>query len=252
MCEQHSDHECVKVKVRDFACALEKYNSCSLYVTFEIVLAVIIIALQVVSLIHLVQTYEYHGGLMLLITLLTAYLATDFINGIVHMIVDNNTNYTSIVGPFIASFHVHHFKLRYTERHPLHLYFTESSHKFWLFIYLILLTISQKHLKLDANLNLGLVLFGILSSIAELSHYWCHNARKTDKVISFLQKYHVLLSLKHHRLHHIEDNKNYAFLNGMSDPLLNIIARTYFKGYKNNSDKHVALYFKNLDQHSAQ
>ena len=84
------------------------------------------------------------------------------------------------------------------------------------------------NLVLDANLNLGLVSFGILSSVAELSHYWCDSA-KTNAFISFLQKYRILLSLKHHRHHHIQDNRNYAFLNGASDPLLNIIAHTLIK-----------------------
>lgn len=240
MISENSDN-----KVNEFSSAIDKYHAFSLYVKFENCLAVIIVAFQVLSVIHLIKTYHYQGGLLFITSLCIAYLATDFFNGLVHMIVDNNTNYTSIAGPFIAAFHIHHLKVKYTPKHPLNIYFTESGHKFWLVIYLALLIYSQKYITLNPNLNVGLVLFGILSSIAEVSHYWCHNPPKNNSCILFLQKYRILLSLKHHRAHHIGDNINYAFLNGVSDPVLNIIARHFYKGYKNHSDQHVKRYFKN-------
>lgn len=248
MFKNSSTPEDVNTKSREFSCAIVKYNVVSLYVQFETLLAVMVVSLQALSVFNLMQTYHYHGAVSFIITLLITYLATDFFNGLVHMIVDNNTNYTSIWGPFVAAFHLHHAKLKYTKRHPLKIYFTESGHKFWLVIYLIILTNSQKYFYLNTNLNLGLVIFGVLSSIAELSHYWCHNVPKKNRIIPFLQKYHVLLSLKHHRVHHTNDNTNYAFLNGISDPLLNIIARHCYKGYKNHSDKHVAIYLKDLHE----
>ena len=122
----------------------------------------------------------------------------------------------------------------------------ESGHKFWLAIYLIILAFMQYFFTINANLNLGFVAFGIFSSIAEISHYWCHNPPRNNVIIAFLQKYRILLSLKHHRIHHTQDNMNYAFLNGVSDPLLNIIARRFFKGYKDRSDRHVATYNERL------
>jgi len=234
------------IKVSEFSDAIEKYQTFSLYTKFETLLAIMIIILQALSLINLWRTYHYHSALSIIFILFIAYLATDFFNGLVHMIVDNNTHYNSIVGPFIAAFHMHHFKMQYTERHPLKIYFIESGHKFWLGLYLILLIAAQQFMSLSANLNLSLVAFGLLSSIAEVSHYWCHNGSKNNAIITFLQKYRLLLSLKHHRIHHVHDNMNYAFLNGISDPLLNIIARHYYKGYQNHSDKHVATYVKRI------
>jgi hypothetical protein len=175
---------------------------------------------------------------------LIAYIATDFINGLVHMIVDNTNHFTSAVGPFIAAFHLHHYKLKYKEAHAFKIYFYESGHKFWLVVYLLLLIFAQKVLPLSPHVNLGLVLLGIFSSIAEVSHYWCHKQKGNHRMITVLQKYNLLLSFQHHRLHHTHDNINYAFLNGMTDPLLNIIARCCYKGYKNHSDKYVQAYFK--------
>lgn len=233
-----------EIKVKEFSRAIEKYNTISFYMRFESLLAMLVILLQALSLVSLIHTYSFQGVSVFVLSIAMAYLATDFFNGLVHMMVDNNTHYTSIVGPFIAAFHLHHLKLRYTEKNPFKIYFTESGHKFWLVMYLIVLTGLQKSSFLEPNLNLMLVVFGILSSVAELSHFWCHNPPKNNAIITFLQKNHLLLSLEHHRLHHIHDNRNYAFLSGISNPLLNVIARNHFKGYKNNSDRHVANYIK--------
>ena len=232
-------------KFHQFNHAIEKYNSTPRYTQFEIFLSVIVILTQALSLFNLFETYSMQSLPGFLGTLVLAYVATDFINGLVHMMVDNNSHFTSIFGPFIAAFHLHHYKLRYQEKHPIKIYFYESGHKFWLVIYLLLLIYAQHNLHVSPNLNLGLVTFGILSSIAELSHYWCHQ-QHNNRMILWLQKYRLLLSLKHHRLHHINDNTHYAFLNGISDPLLNLIARACYKGYKNRSDKYVFAYFQKI------
>jgi len=231
-------------KFHQFDRAIEKYQSIPRYMQFEIFLSVAIIFMQGLSLLNLFQTYSMQSVPGFLGTLILAYVVTDFINGLAHMIVDNSSHFTSIFGPFIAAFHLHHYKLRYKEKHPIKIYFYESGHKFWLVIYLLLLIYAQHNLHLSSNLNLGFVTFGILSSIAELSHYWCHQHTKNNRVVLGLQKYRLLLSSKHHRLHHVNDNTHYAFLNGISDPLLNLIARTCCKGYKNRSDKYVLAYFK--------
>jgi len=235
-------------KCHQFECAIEKYHSIAFYRQFEILLSVIVILTQGLSLFNLIQTYSMPSVPSLLGTLFFAYIATDFFNGLAHMILDNNRHFTSIVGPFIAAFHVHHHQLRYKETHPIKIYFYESGHKFWLVFYLLLLLYAQQKQCLSPNLNLGLVIFGILSSVAELSHYWCHQHRKNNRIVRCLQKYHLLLSFKHHHLHHVKDNTHYAFLNGVSDPVLNIIARICCKGYKNHSDKYVFAYFKKNKQ----
>lgn len=245
-----STPECFEVKVREFSLAIEKYNTISFYRKFETLVAILIVTLQIVSIIHVMETYHFHGVLICMELIFMAWLVTDFIGGIAHMIVDNNTNYTSITGPFVAAFHMHHSRRKYMKKHPLKIYFTESGQKFWLLAYLLILVVMQKFGVLNSDLNAGLVAFGVFSSIAEVSHYWCHNPPKNKRLIYFLQKYRILLSLTHHRHHHVQDNRNYAFLNGLSDPLLNIIASNFFSGYKKNSDKHVAVYTQRLRGHS--
>ena len=229
-------------KTQSFTTAISKYNLNPWYVRLEIAASTIIILLQIITTITLLKSYYPTPFFMVLITLVFSYIATDFINGLVHMIVDNSANYTSPVGPFIAAFHLHHLKLSYQNKHPLKIYFYESGHKLWLVFYLLIIFTLQQTLGLNFCLNLCLVSIGVFSSIAELSHFWCHNPSQTNSVIRRLQRYGLLLSMKHHKTHHQKDNKHYAFFNGMTNPLLNLIARLFFKGYKNRSDKYVAGY----------
>lgn len=231
-------------KVNEFIQAIQKYLNHWRYRSFERLVSFLIVSLQAITLFNLIYTYESTSYSGLILVLVIAYIVTDFVNGLVHMYMDNNTYYTSPAGPYIAAFHLHHAKYFYTERHPLKVYFDESGTKFWLLVYLVALVGIQLNFHLGVSLNTGLVAFGIFSSIAELSHYWCHNATDENRLILWLQNHHVLLSKKHHKAHHCSDNIQYAFLNGVTDPLINLIALYCCKGYKNHSDKHTRAYMQ--------
>ncbi len=222
---------------------MQQYNTIRIYTLLERINSLGVISLQAVTLINLLRAYDGTLFIALFGALIVAYIMTDFINGFVHMYMDNNTQYTSVVGPFISAFHLHHAQ-KYKTKHPLKVYFYETGTKFWLFVYLIGLVFAQHSFSLNYSVNVCLVSIGILSSIAELSHYWCHNAVKKNKFICLLQKYHILLSKKHHAVHHLHDNTHYAFLNGVTDPLLNKISRYFYKGYKNHADQHAAAYIQ--------
>ena len=228
--------------------AFDKYINVPFYKRFEIFLSILIVSLQVWSLYQLLQHYYFLSMPRFVGTIIISFLITDFFNGLVHLIVDNNTNYTSLWGPYVAAFHTHHIKPTYKQYDILQVYLFESGHKFWLAIFLLILCPLQYRLHLNPEFELGLIAFVILSSLAEVSHYLCHKKSNT-KITKFLQSCGLLLNMSHHRIHHINDNVNYAFLNGMSDPLLNIIAKLFFKGYKNHSDKHARFYFyKTIDK----
>ena len=231
-------------KFKEFTLAMDKYKNQFFYIHTRLVVSVLIVSLQFLTLLHLFQSDINTNPFILILALIAAYIITDFVNGLVHMYMDNNTNYTSFVGPFVSAFHLHHSKPTYTKRHPIKVYFFESGSKFWLLIYLFALMAAQKYLPLYYAFDVGLVSFGILSSVAEVSHYWCHNATKKNKMIRRLQKYRLLLPKQHHVVHHRLDNTQYAFLNGMTDPLLNLISKYCYDGYKHNADEHTAAYVK--------
>lgn len=231
-------------KVNEFIQAIQKYLGHRRYKFFETLVSFLIITLQAITLFNLIYTYENSSFFYLILVLVIAYVATDLVNGLVHMYMDNNTYYSCLVGPYIAAFHLHHAKSIYQIRHPLKVYFDESGTKFWLLVYLFILVSIQLNVHLGVFLNVGLVAFGIFSSVAEVSHYWCHNATEKNRLILWLQNNHVLLSKEHHKAHHCSDNTQYAFLNGVTDPLLNLIAGYHYKGYKNYADKHTRIYIQ--------
>ena len=85
-----------------------------------------------------------------------------------------------------------------------------------------------------------LVWVGCLSSWAKVSHYMCHTTNSGFQ--GGLARLGVVLGKSHHSRHHAEDNLNYAFLNGWTDPVLNRIAKMCNGGYKRTTDLHDDLY----------
>jgi len=48
--------------------------------------------------------------------------------------------------------------------------------------------------------------------------------------------------MSHHKEHHAKDNVGYAFLNGMSDVLIDKIANKLYAGYQQHTDRHFENY----------
>ncbi|WP_324172212.1 fatty acid desaturase CarF family protein [Sulfurimonas sp.] len=224
-------------KQEEFNNAMQKYHQNKFYQHVYTFVSVVNIGLEVI-LLYILFTLNISWFWMLPVFLI-AYFSTDFLNGFVHLYMDNNDNYNSFAGVFIARFHLHHKTPTYKNKNVFVIYFNESGSKFWLVPYLIVVlflsTLDINHIFLTV-----LILVGILSSFAEVSHYLCHNSK--SKIVLFLQKIGLLLSMNHHERHHMEDNNRYAFLNGMSDFILDKIAKIFYGGYKDNLDKHYEMY----------
>ena len=217
---------------------MQRYENVGIYTAIYKSVSVANVSLQL-YLLYLV--FPLSIGLPLQVfALVAAYLAADFLNGLVHMFMDSYDDYESPEGPLIAAFHLHHRTPLYKKNNILLVYFNESGAKNWLVGYLLLAVILIKTSSVPPVLSSIMVYFGILSSVAEVSHYCCHVV--DSRATQYLRYLGLLLSKKHHGRHHIEDNVNYAFLNGFTDPLLNVIARTFSRGYKNTTDKHYAAY----------
>ena len=217
---------------------MELYNSGSRYKVFGGAVSIVNVSLQLYLLYRIWP--QSIGIAWHLFALLAAYPITDFVNGLVHMYMDNNDRYNSTAGPLIANFHMHHKIPQYKKHNLLVVYFMESGSKIWLAVYLLalLLMVGVPHLN-PVVLHI-LVYIGILSSFAEVSHYLCHSSIST--LAGLLGGCGLFLSKRHHARLHLQDNSNYAFLIGLSDPLINIIAAKYYKGYKQNTDLHFAYY----------
>jgi uncharacterized membrane protein YbaN (DUF454 family) len=224
-------------KQKQFHKAMDKYNSQNYYPNMYKLVSILNVSMQVILLFILFSSnmpwYFYIIGIFI------AYFLTDFINGLVHMYMDNNDDYNSIWGPFIASFHLHHKIEKYRDANIFLIYFNESGAKFWLVPYLAIVILLST-LQINTFLLHLLTYIGILSSFAEVSHYLCHNAN--SNLVKTLQKYRILLPTKHHAKHHQFDNQSYAFLNGSSDFIIDKIANKLYRGYKDGSDEHFKKY----------
>jgi hypothetical protein len=227
----------VEEKQQQFNAAMTLYSSRKVYALFGTVVAVVNCSLQLYL---LWRVFSLSIGVVQQLALLwVAYLLTDFINGLVHIYMDNNDNYTSLAGPLIANFHLHHKTPLYRKHSLPVVYFVESGSKVWLVGYLAVVAWLITVAPLPPQCAWLLIYVGILSSWAEVSHYLCHSS--TAAPVQLLAQCGFLLAKRHHARHHLEDNCNYAFLNGWSDPLLNVIARCY-PGYRNTTDQHFAGY----------
>ncbi len=226
------------VKQQQFNRAMELYTSKAGYKLFGHLISTANITLQL-YLLYLVWPLSI-GPVWQLLALVAAYLLTDFINGLVHMYMDNNDRYQSIDGPLIANFHLHHKTPMYKKRNLLVVYYLETGSKVWLVGYLLLVVALASLLELNSTVLYTLVYIGILSSVAEVSHYLCHSS--LSPVALFLARSGLLLTKRHHAPHHLRDNNGYAFLNGFTDPLLDLIATACCTGYKQHTDLHYAQY----------
>ena len=228
----------LSAKQHQFNTAMELYRSKAGYKAFGHLISTTNITLQL-YLLYLVWPLSI-GPVWQLVALVVAYLLTDFINGLVHMYMDNNDRYESIDGPLIANFHLHHKTPMYTKRNLLVVYYMETGSKVWLVGYLLLVVALETLFEINSTLLYILVYIGILSSLAEVSHYLCHSSR--SPVALFLARIGLLLTKRHHATHHLRDNNGYAFLNGFTDPLLDLIATACCTGYKQHTDLHYAQY----------
>lgn len=225
-------------KQMQFNAAMERYNSKRGYKVFGSAVAVINISLQLLLLIRILPLSIGPGWQIF--SFVAAYVAADFINGLVHMFMDCNDRYDSPVGPLIANFHMHHKIPQYKKHNLLLVYFSESGSKVWLAGYLIAVLLLSAVPGIHPVLLYVLLYVGILSSCAEVSHYLCHSS--TSAAVEFFGRSGLLLSKRHHAKHHLQDNSSYAFLNGCTDPLLDRIAALFSTGYKGTTDRHYALY----------
>ena len=225
-------------KQRQFNEAMERYEQKTVYQAIGKAVSLANVSLQVYSL-SLVMPLTI-GLPAHALAFIAAYAVADLINGLVHMYMDNSDSYDSPAGPLIAAFHLHHRTPVYRKNPLPVVYFNESGSKNWLVGYLLLAVVLIRTGAVPPTVAWTMVYVGILSSLAEVSHYCCHtvDGRMTD----LLRKAGLFLSKKHHARHHLKDNVGYAFLNGMTDPLLNIIAKRFFSGYKNTTDLHYAAY----------
>lgn len=226
------------LKQQEFNAAMDRYENGTVYTRFTKAVSLINVGLQAI-LLYLALPLSI-GPKGQAAALILSLLAADFINGWIHLVMDNNDDYSSWAGPLVAAFHLHHRTPQY-KINPLPLvYFNETGSKVWLVPFLGLSAALVGAGFVHPVAAYVLLYTGILSSVAEISHYCCHVP--DTRVPQVLRRFGLFMGKEHHALHHVKDNTHYAFLNGVTNPLLNLIAVRAYPGYKNTTDLHYALY----------
>lgn len=228
----------LEIKQAQFNAAMDRYENTLTYKLIDKTIAIVNVVLQAVLLWKILPVTI--GVELQIAAFVLAYLLADFINGLIHLYMDRNDDYESIAGPLIAKFHLHHKTPRYKDNSVPVVYFNETGAKVWLAFYLSIVALLSSLPDISPFGLCILVYFGVLSSVAEVSHYLCHNSNSPTAL--FLSRVGILLSKSQHGRHHLEDNVNYTFLNGISDPLVNAVARRWSCGYKQGTDLHFARY----------
>ncbi|MDP2361055.1 MAG: fatty acid desaturase CarF family protein [bacterium] len=181
----------------------------------------------------LARPLDWAGGLA---AFLLAYVLADLLNGLIHLAMDHCARYSGWTGPLVAAFHLHHRTPRYQDKALWRVYVHESGFKLWLPAFQAGILLLIWNPGLPPFLLRVLALCAVLSSWAELSHYLCHNRR--GRLLNLLARCGLLLDMRRHARHHREDNCSYAFLNGWTNPLIDLVARRCFPGYKQGTDLH--------------
>ncbi|MRR14869.1 MAG: hypothetical protein EG826_00265 [Deltaproteobacteria bacterium] len=228
----------LELKQKQFNAAIALYENKKRYRLLGLGVSITNIALQIYTLICALKLSIGIGWQI--VAFVVAYLVTDFVNGLIHLYMDHNDAYESWAGPLIANFHLHHRTPRYQNNHVLAVYFFETGSKVWLVFYLAVLAVLFHLPHIPPVVLYTMTYVGILSSVAEVSHYLVHNSM--SPVALFLARIKLLLPKRQHAAHHLQDNISFTFLNGITDPLVNVIARRYFPGYKTTTDLHYAHY----------
>lgn len=226
-------------KQGEFQHAIERYGTVPFYRRAGLAVSVANMSLLVWLILHGLRGWS--GFPTEAAALASAALVADFVNGVVHLIMDRASGYRSAIGPFVANFHLHHRIPNYRRRNLFAVWFLESGSKFWLVGYLAAVVWAlPSAMGWSPAWAHFLVLVGVLSTWAEVSHYMCHTTRY--RIQGFLERIGLVLSRSGHSRHHAEDNVDYAFLNGWTNPVLNRLAKLLSRGYKSTTDLHTAAY----------
>lgn len=159
----------------------------------------------------------------LLALLFLAYIAADFLSGLVHFLGDSFGNeFTPYIGPaFIFPFRDHHVDPKGITRHD----FVETNGNNCLVSLPILLYCFFAPLKSGdfpwMRTFWTLVLVGIF--FTNQIHKWAHQD-EPNKFIRYMQKKHWILSPEHHKIHHTAPYDTYfCITTGWWNPLLHKI-----------------------------
>ncbi|CAF0837247.1 unnamed protein product [Adineta ricciae] len=166
---------------------------------------------------HNIRWGPQHAGAKLLASQYTnvlGILTADFASGIVHWGADTwgSVDMPFIGRNFLRPFREHHIDPTSITRHDfietngdnfavIVPYLFYMAHKFTYF--------SDADIKRSYNFEVYMFLLAIFVSMTNQFHKWSHTYFGLPSYIVFLQRYHIILPRKHHRVHHVVPHDTY-------------------------------------------
>lgn len=148
------------------------------------------------------------------------YVGADFVSGVVHWFADTwGTLKWPIIGnSFIRSFREHHVDPLAITRHD----FVEANGASAIAALPVLLAcLYTSHNGIGNYVFVASLMWLCIFSVATSQfHKWSHQKCPTPAV-RFLQNYRIILSPKHHDIHHLDLDRHYCMTTGWLNPILN-------------------------------
>ena len=147
-----------------------------------------------------------------------AYIFTDWMSGNLHVILDNPVmNTWPVIGPEAKAFQGHHYDPTAVARGNW-MNFLREHHSL-----VFLVMISYIILKPSSP---GLMLFSLhflwQSHVMMASHRWSHtNPKYLSPMVRTMQRWGIVMSVKHHSMHHASYDCNFCIFSGKSNIVLN-------------------------------
>jgi len=170
--------------------------------------------LMIINAVYLVKYFRVSNWYSILVYGLFGMLIADFFSGLVHWGADTwGSVDMPIVGKsFLRSFREHHIDPTAITRHD----FIETNGDnfsiclpFLLGMFYLFSIYSENEIRQIYNYQMFLFLCLISISLTNQIHSWSHTYFGLPRFVKFLQKMHIILPIRHHRIHHVSPHETY-------------------------------------------
>lgn len=167
-----------------------------------------------------------------IILFVCAVLYTDLISGLLHIVLDNPLfNEWPGIGQAAISFQHHHHDPAGVTRGRYFDFCRE--HHVGLALLVALCFLFPRNARGSATLYAFFFYIVPLTSLMMASHRWSHTPPpRLPYGVAFLQRWGVLMTQRHHSLHHVGYKINFAIFTGWSNALLNYVTANWLAATK--------------------
>ncbi|CAF2674101.1 unnamed protein product [Rotaria sp. Silwood2] len=180
----------------------------------EIISIILCIIFMVYNFFYICRYFDMRNWYLIIPSALLGILTADLASGIVHWSADTwgSVDMPFIGRNFLRPFREHHIDPTSITRHD---FIETNGDNFAVTVpYLLYMTYkftywNDTDIRRIYNFEVYMFLLAIFVSMTNQFHKWSHTYFGLPSYIVFLQRYHIILPRKHHRLHHVVPHDTY-------------------------------------------